>query len=168
MNKSEARLIALDNRRKNDQSRASSIVLDALISSNILDKYNNIGIYYPIGREIDIMPLVDKYNNKRFYLPITRENISFIIYNKDSKLVKGPFHTMEPVGEVVNRDLIDCFIIPCVGIANDNRRIGYGKGYYDRYLEGYSGLKIGIVYEDAIFDIDGDSFDIKLDLIIKG
>ncbi|MCR5231364.1 MAG: hypothetical protein K6B64_01835, partial [Acholeplasmatales bacterium] len=73
----------------------------------------------------------------------------------------------EPITEAVNRDLIDCYIIPCVGISN-NKRIGYGKGYYDRFLEGYKGLVIGITYKDFVFDCNMDNHDRELDLVVLG
>ena len=168
MNKKEARLQALENRKKKDQSWASSVVLDAFLSSKVLESFTHIGLYYPIGKEIDVMPLLNIYKDKKFYLPVTKEEIDFLPYDSTTPLVHGPFHTKEPVGDAVNRDLIECFIIPCFAIGKNNARIGYGKGYYDRYLKDYKGLKIGIVYEDAVYDIEGDFFDIKLDIVLKG
>ena len=170
MNKNEERAKALKLRRNEDVKSSSSIVLGQLKNSNILDKYNNIGIYYPLGKEIDIMDIMNIYPDKNYYLPITKDEISFIKYNKNDLLVDGAFKTKEPVGgEIVSRDMIECFIIPCVAITKDNKRIGYGKGYYDRYLEGYNGLKIGICYKSAdCVDLEGDSYDIKLDYKILG
>lgn len=165
MTKNEARALALNLRKTKDNINASGKALDALISSKILEKYTNIGIYYPIGKEINITKLKDIYPNKNFYLPITKDVIYFAEY-KD--LVDGPFKTKEPTGKEVKRDNIECFIIPCVAISYTNQRIGYGKGYYDRYLDGYKGYKIGIVYEDCYLDVDCDKYDVVLDMIIKG
>ena len=115
------------------------------------------------------MDIINIYPNKNFYLPITREEISFIKYNKDDILIPGPFKTKEPVGDIISRDLIECFLIPCVAITKDNKRIGYGKGYYDRYLSNYNGLKIGICYKSyASVDVDADFYDVKLDYKILG
>ena len=66
---------ALELRKNKNKDISSKIVIEKLISSNILDKFKNIGIYYPIGNEINIMDLVNIYPNKKFYLPITREEI---------------------------------------------------------------------------------------------
>jgi len=166
MLKVEARKLALFNRRTKNSKESSEIVLDKIINCGILIEYENIGIYYPIGSEINIIKLINKYPNKSFYLPITNDEISFIKYNIGDTLYKGLFNTMEPKGDVVDRDLIDCYIIPCVAISKENKRLGYGKGYYDRYLSGYTGLKIGICYNDSyMLDFDTDSFDIKLDIV---
>lgn len=167
MNKAEARILSLNLRKKENKIKASNNIIEALIKSNILNNFKKVGIYYPIGNEIDIMPLVNYYKNIEFYLPKTEDEISFIKY--DGLLVDGPFKTKEPVGEIINRDLIECFIIPCVAISKDLKRLGYGKGYYDRYLNDYKGLKIGICYKNSSYlDIEMDSFDVKLDKIFIG
>ena len=169
MNKKQARSLALKNRKNEDKIIASKLVLEAIIKSKILDNYSNIGIYYPLGNEINIMPLLEYYPNIKFYLPITKENIYFVKYITNDKLIDGPFHTKEPVGEMVNRDLIEVFIIPCVGISNTKQRIGYGKGYYDRYLSGYNGLKIGVCYKsESNLDVECDDFDVVLDYVFLG
>ena len=167
MNKAEARILSLNLRKKENKIKASNNIIEALIKSNILNNFKKVGIYYPIGNEIDIMPLINYYKNIEFYLPKTEDEISFIKY--DGLLIDGPFKTKEPVGEIIKRDSIECFIIPCVAISKDLKRLGYGKGYYDRYLNDYKGLKIGICYNDvANLDIEMDSFDVKLDKIFIG
>ena len=77
---------------------------------------------------------------------------------------------MEPISnELMNRDEIDVFIVPCVGITKDRQRIGYGKGYYDRYLKGYKGITIGVNYKElSNIDFKCDSWDLVLDYVIVG
>ena len=169
MTKKEARCQALCLRKNLDNVVISNNIVDEIIKSNILDRFNNIGIYYPIGKEISILKLMEIYPNKKFYLPITKDEISFVEYNIGDGLIDGPFNTKEPKGIIQNRDNIDCFIIPCVAITYDNKRIGYGKGYYDRYLNGYSGYKIGICYANsANVDVLADSYDVYLDMKFIG
>lgn len=167
MKKVEARELALALRKEKNVMVSSRKVLDDIIASRILDKYQHIGIYYPIGKEMNLMPLVDIYKDKNFYLPITRDEISFVEYKKNDILVDGPFKTKEPQGDIIKRDNIECFIIPCVAISN-HQRIGYGKGYYDRYLKDYQGTIIGICYKDSIFDCEMDEFDCKIDILLVG
>ena len=57
MDKKEARCNSLRDRRKVDYVNRSKDVVKYIIDNNILDKFNNIGIYYPIGTEINIMDL---------------------------------------------------------------------------------------------------------------
>lgn len=169
MDKIEARRLALNNRKNEDKITASKLVLEAIIKSKVLDDYSNVGIYYPLGNELDIMPLIDYYPNISFYLPITKKNIYFVKYNQNDILIDGPFNTKEPIGEMVDRDKIEVFLIPCVGISNTNQRIGYGKGYYDRYLSDYNGLKIGVCYKSGSnLDVKCDDYDVVLDCVFLG
>ena len=164
MRKDEARRLALSNRPK-DNKEISKLIVDDIYDSRVLDNYDNIGIYYPLGKEIDIMDIMNKYPNKTFYLPKTDKFMYFIKYEFGDKLVDGPFKTKEPEGMIVPINTIECFLIPCVAISKDNKRVGYGKGYYDRYLKNYNGLKIGICYNNASdMDIDMDIYDVKLDM----
>lgn len=167
MTKIEARKQALQARRNSNQAISSKIVIDRIIEEEILNNYNHIGIYYPINNEIDITELRNIYKDKFFYLPKTTDTLEFSLYTED--LIVGPFHTIEPVGETINRDLIECYLIPCVAITKDNKRIGYGKGYYDKYLSNYCGKKIGICYKASSNIIcDTDEYDITLDMKIVG
>ncbi|MCR5307860.1 MAG: hypothetical protein K6E24_02565, partial [bacterium] len=51
----------------------------------------------------------------------------------------------------------------------DNNRVGYGRGYYDRYLKDYKGITIGVGYDFQEVDkIDVKPTDVKLNYIIKG
>ena len=167
MNKIEARKYSLNIRKELFSINKNSYFVNKL--KEVLKNYNNIGIYYPIGSEINVMDIIKEYPNKNFYLPITRDEISFIKYTLGDKLLDAKFHTKEPIGEIVSRDNIECFIIPCVAISNNKKRLGYGKGYYDRYLKDYKGFKIGIIYKELNnIDFDTNDYDIKLDLIIEG
>lgn len=168
MQKKEARAYALSLRKNKDKQAIENYLVEEIIRSEVLAKYNHIGIYYPIGDEMSVLRLLSYYPDKSFYLPITDKDISFIEYKLNDTLYDGPFKTKEPKGKIIDRDLIECFIIPCVAISKDKKRLGYGKGYYDRYLKDYKGLKIGIVYKDLILDMEMDSFDLSLDIVFAG
>lgn len=166
MDKKTIRQIILKRRRAYNSS-SSNIVINKIINSKIIDSYQNIGIYFPINNEIDITSLKQIYPNKRFYLPTAKDVLVFKEYTDE--LAIGAFNIPEAKGSIIDRDKIDCFFIPCVGISNDKKRIGYGKGYYDKYLNGYNGLKIGICYKnDSNIQCQMDEFDIILDYIIEG
>ena len=167
MNKEETRKYALSIRNKLAKESINNKIVNGL--EETIKKYNTIGIYYPIGSEINILNIIKKYPNKKFYLPITRDEISFIEYKLGDTLVDAKFKTKEPVGDITPRDMIDCFIIPCVAISKTRQRLGYGKGYYDRYLKDYKGFKIGVIYKELNnLDFKSDSYDVYIDLVIEG
>ena len=59
MTKDKARKEALEKRKNVNKALSSNEIINKIIESNILDEFNNIGIYYPIGNEIDIMKLIN-------------------------------------------------------------------------------------------------------------
>ena len=91
MTKNEARVLALELRKNENTMLESEKTIKAIVESNILDAYDNIGIYYPIKNEINILKLLDIYPNKKFYLPITSDEINFVRYEKDDILKDGMF-----------------------------------------------------------------------------
>ena len=61
----------------------------------------------------------------------------------------------------------DIVLVPGVAFTKEMDRLGRGKGYFDRYLKDYAGVKIGICFEQQILDeIKTNEFDIKMNLII--
>ena len=145
-----------------------SIVSD-IINSKILDNLKKVAIYYPLKKEISVLELINHYPSIDFCFPKTKNEIEFFCEKDLSMFKEGKFHCFEPITtNFVCRDDIDAFIIPCVGITKDNGRIGYGKGYYDRYLDGYKGIKIGVIYKELNkIDFECDPWDLKLDYVFE-
>lgn len=167
MTKQEARKHVLKKRKELDIKKISNLFVSKIISLDILSKYQNIGIYYPLRYEINLLELINHYKDKNFYLPQTREVLEFVKYNINDTLVDGPYNIKEPIGCGVDIKVMDCILIPCVAITKDMRRIGYGKGYYDKTFANYTGFKIGICYgEFTNLDINADEFDLIMDMVI--
>ena len=140
-------------------------------SNNIIEKikkldfYNSskiIALYMPIRNEIEI-----KLDDKIICYPkVEGKNMNF--YIPDS-FTKGVYDILEPVGKLVDKSNIDIIIVPLLYFDKDNNRVGYGGGYYDRYLSDYKGITIGVAYDFQEVDkIDVKKTDVKLDYIIKG
>ena len=130
----------------------------------------NIACYFPIGSEIntnDIM-LDILGQNKNLLLPrITNDNLQFYIVSNLEKLEKGNFEIMEPKDNCKKAEKIDCVLIPTVGVSKSGVRLGYGHGYYDRFLSSTDAMKISLTYSKQIVkSIPSDSHDIKIDWII--
>lgn len=130
-----------------------------------LDFYNSskiIASYMPINNEIEI-----KLDDKIICYPkVEGKNMNFYI---PESFIKGCYDILEPVGSLVNKEDIDIIIVPLLYFDKDNNRMGYGGGYYDRYLSNYKGKTVGVAYDFQEVDkIDVKPTDIKLDYIIKG
>ena len=130
----------------------------------------NIACYFPIGSEIntnDIM-LDILGQNKNLLLPrITNDNLQFYIVSNLEKLEKGNFEIMEPKDSCKKAEKIDCVLIPTVGVSKSGVRLGYGKGYYDRFLSLIDAVKISLTYSKQIVkSIPNESHDVKIDWIV--
>ena len=111
---------------------------------------------------------------KRIYLPVvTGDDLEFYLYEKDSQLKVDKFGIKIPI--ISNRFKIELESnsrivvgIPGIAFGLDHNRIGYGKGYYDRYLKTKRFSKfVGIAYDFQLLDmLPADENDVKLDQIV--
>ena len=149
---------------------ASEKIHENLKKNSSFINAQNIACYFPIGSEInthDIM-LDILGQNKNLLLPrIVNDNLQFYIVSNLEKLEKGNFEIMEPKDSCKKAEKIDCALIPTVGISKSGVRLGYGKGYYDRFLSLIDAVKISLTYSKQIVKfIPNDSHDIKMDWIV--
>ena len=74
---------------------------------------------------------------------------------------------MEPKDSCERAEKIDCVLVPTIGISKSGDRLGYGRGYYDKFLSSTNAVKISLTYSKQIVkSIPSESHDIKIDLII--
>ena len=146
-----------------------------------------IGLYYPIKNEVDIMQIfntleINDYISKfEFFLPVVcKQDMYFARFNisqsnlKDSlcNLKTGKFGIKEPCGINQVANIPDIIIVPGIIFTKDKNRVGYGKGYYDRFFSKNNNIfKIGICFNNFLIKIDKNEnlifneYDTKMDLI---
>ena len=134
-----------------------------------LKSYKKIALYMPFQNEIDVKYYIEKHlNDKEIYLPVILNDadMEFVKYNNTWKYNK--FHILEPENkEYVDKHMLDAIIVPLVGFNEANYRIGQGKGYYDRYLNGLDIMKIGVAYRFQKVDVSfEEEYDVPLTKII--
>ena len=125
--------------------------------------------------EVNTAPLIDTLLARRIpvIVPIiVKEDVSLrLSYLRDrSVLVPSTFGVPEPIGSEIPADAkdIDIILLPMLGFDRTGSRIGYGAGYYDRFLEKNPGLfKIGIAFACQEMDhLPLDPTDVRMDMII--
>jgi len=130
----------------------------------------NIACYFPIGSEVDTYAIMLDIleQDKCLLLPrVINDNLVFHNVPNLEKLEKGNFGIMEPKDNCKKADRIDCVLIPTVGVSKLGIRLGYGKGYYDKFLSSTDAVKISLTYSKQIVKIiPSDSHDIKMNWII--
>lgn len=140
-----------------------------------LKSYSTVLVYVSKEPEADTTHLIQELINRGtgVVVPIIQRadcslRLSFI---KDpSLLIPGTFNVPEPLGNEIPVDPKDIgvVLIPLVGFDKYGNRLGYGAGYYDRFLKQNPHLvKIGIAYSCQQLDsIPSENFDVKMDYII--
>ncbi len=84
-------------------------------------------------------------------------------------LEEGAYHILEPKDfcQEVEQEDIDLAVVPCVTCSRQGRRLGYGGGYYDRYLSSTGAFRAALCREQLICDmIPTDIYDCVMDLVI--
>ena len=132
-----------------------------------------IGGYYPCNHEIDILQILEKFEKKNFFitLPKIKKNsqMNFFQWSTDDPLAINKFGIPEPISKTVKYP--DVLLVPLVAFDENFNRIGYGGGFYDRYIKKIRKRKkvitIGFAYSfQKVKKIPTNNYDIKLDFII--
>ena len=97
-------------------------------------------------------------------------NLEAVICNADSAFAENQYGITEPIGnEILPPSKLELVLVPLLAIDINGNRVGYGKGYYDRFLKQCSEhcIKIGLSYFQPVDRIDdANEFDVPLDLCI--
>jgi len=129
-----------------------------------------IGLYYPIGSEILTQDIIQELisKGKEVFLPkVTGENMEFRKIEDFGSLEIGNFDIMEPKEDCRVENNLDIIVVPTVGISPTGVRLGYGHGFYDKFLEGKNTTTISLVLEKQIIkNIPKSDHDINMDWII--
>ena len=178
--KSEIRRKILINRNNIPLKRRiekSKIIFKNITSLKQYEKYNRIGIYYSINTEVSTQHIIRDAleNNKIVGIPkiIDEKFIEFyrIIEDEydDISWVQGKYGTMEnKSSEIISND-IQLVIVPGIVFDKHGNRIGYGKGYFDRFLSiKKPNCTVGLAFEDQIInqEIPKEEFDQPVDIIV--
>ena len=129
-----------------------------------------IGAYYPIGSEIPTQGIIQEAlsNNKRVYLPkVVGKEMEFRRIDDFSSLERGSFDIMEPRQECAIENNLDVVLVPTVGISPKGIRLGYGHGYYDKFLSKNKTVTISLTLEKQIVkNIPKSEHDVLIDWIV--
>ena len=174
MNKSQIRKKILELRRQKKVKKFIfnfDLILSLLKKKRVAGKI--IGGYYPYNYEIDILQILEKFEKKKFIitLPKIKKNsqMNFFQWSKNDPLAINKFGIPEPISEMVKYP--DVLLVPIVAFDKNFNRIGYGGGFYDRYIKKIRKQKkiltIGFAYSfQKVKKISTNNHDIKLDFII--
>jgi len=123
--------------------------------------------------EVDTYPLIEviKKKNKKIIIPkINGFNLNHYLYTNNVSIKKNHFKIPEPLNGIkVKINLIEVVFVPLIVVDKLGNRVGYGKGYYDRFLKKCDKkiIKVGLSFFDVIERIvDITDHDMRLNYCI--
>lgn len=149
---------------------ASKSILKKLKKIEPFRKAQKIGAYYPIGSEVLTQDIMQEAlsEGKEIFLPkVIGKDIEFRKIESFSNLENGSFDIMEPRDECPLDNNLDVILVPTVGISPKGVRLGYGHGFYDRFLAKNKIKTISLTLEKQIIkNIPRSDHDAIIDWIV--
>lgn len=153
--------------------RAGKNITDAVLSCEAVKKAKSVMVFLSAFNEPRTGEIISFLlnNGTSVTVPISNTDNHTIIpvyFNSGSVLTSGAYGIKEPQNaEPANISDIDTAIIPALAFSKTGDRLGFGMGYYDRFLSEFAGTKIGLCYDFQIYDsLPTDPHDVKMDIII--
>lgn len=153
---------------------ASASVCEKIVELVEFKNSDTVLMYFPIKNEISPIPLFDIAikSGKIVAFPVCNTDNNTLIFKQNSNLNElnkshlGLFEPNENSKDVVITKNTLC-IVPALLFSRDGYRLGYGKGYYDRFLDNFNGISVGISFSSLVCDsLPKEDHDKKLNILI--
>ena len=146
----------------------------SFIKSNFKKENLKLAMYYPTSFEINVLKLLENQymNNKNILLPVIekKNRMNFFSWKKNQVLLVNKFGILEP--QKTKFKIPHLILLPILAFDRNKYRLGYGKGFYDRYLNKYSKkisniLTVGVAFSfQKHHKLPINKNDVKLDYIL--
>ena len=169
MNKKQnLRLKIKDIRNNGHFAGLDSVIIQNLFQTNVYISSHSLMIYYPIQSEINLLSILK--SDKKVSFPCIREE-KIVPYVYSGTFCEGQYKIKEPSNSrPIDIENLDLVIVPALCVDLKGYRIGYGKGYYDRFIKTLNRKKtklLTLMYDEFVLDdICPESFDERVDYIV--
>ncbi|MBD3858865.1 5-formyltetrahydrofolate cyclo-ligase [Bacillus sp. 28A-2] len=169
-------LAKLDQMSTEEFKQNTILLYEHLFQLTAWKQAETIGLTMSRGKEVPTRPLMEKAweEGKTVCVPTcfpkTKE-MTFYEYTPQTKMISRYFGLSEPDPEssvAVHKEAIDLIIVPGVCFDQQGYRIGYGGGYYDRYLADYDGVTLALCLSlQQIEHVPAETHDIPVSIMIS-
>ncbi len=159
---------ALSQKQKQAMDR---VLTERFLNHSFYQEAKTIATYLSFPHEFQTQGLIKRAlkESKKVLIPKTypKGRMEFVVYDPQ-QLVKTSFGLLEPQGdlEVVEPSQIDLIHVPGLVFTREGYRIGYGGGYYDRYLENFAGHTMSTIYPCQIQNFNSEDHDIPVQEVL--
>lgn len=151
----------------------STLILKVLLSEEAFAHASSVALYFPVNSEVDTLGIFKECINleKKVFFPKTQgSDLVFLRVRNTGELTPGAFAIPEPPAEAecARSDELDLVLVPGVAFDFSGNRIGYGKGFYDRFLKDMSRqVRFGLAYRFQVLkSVPSHETDVKIGRII--
>lgn len=169
-------LVLRDSLTEEEVYSRSQRIKENLLQSDYIEKAGKVHCYMSFLSEVRTQEIISALliSGKKVYVPIVAgdtllhtEVNTKTQYTPDTFGIPTPLNTEIYTSEQLHFSEQDCMIIPMVCFDIKGSRLGYGKGYYDKFLSKTNGKKIGLAFECQYYDpLPTENFDIPMEIII--
>ena len=156
--------------------RTQKVTLDLALTERLLQhpfyqEAKIIATYLSFSHEFQTQGLIEQAlrDGKKVLIPKTypKGRMEFVVYDP-KQLAKTSFGLLEPQGdlEVVEPSQIDLIHVPGLAFTTEGYRIGYGGGYYARYLEHFAGHTMSTIYPCQVQQFMPENHDIPVQEVL--
>lgn len=154
-------------------AEASAEICHMIQALNMYEEAEDLCLYMPIRNEVDleILRKAAWEDGKRVWLPkVDGKQMEFHFFGPESRLEEGAYGILEPeAGQVLVPGEATLVVMPGAVFSKSHDRIGYGGGYYDRYLSEHPQCRTMAVCHDLqiVDDLPAEEHDIRPDAIVS-
>lgn len=160
----------IDTHREQDLLKLSELIMHHLeLDPNFLNA-ETVLLYWSQADEVHTHEFIERWSQtKTILLPKIKDNKMIAVpFSNTEEMESGYFNIAQPIANGYDGE-IELVIVPGRAFDNNGHRLGRGKGFYDRFLSNYHGIKIGLCFPFQYTDyIPYESFDIPMDKVISG
>lgn len=157
-------------------TKLSLQILENLLSCEFYKKSETVHCFMTIkkNREVDTLPIIRQLldDGKRVVVPKANPeklSLDHYLYKPEGRFKENQWGIPEPTNGIkVSESEFDLVLVPMLAADRQKNRLGYGLGYYDRFLAGIDVVKAGLLFEASISEepIPYNSHDIRMDYLV--
>ena len=156
-----------------DRDTKNKSIAESVLNSQQYKNADKIYAYWSVDSEVDTHIIISKAldDGKKVALPKCTDkdgNMKFYYITSISDLIDGMYGIKEPQVKSQAENFTECSLclVPALSFDVDGYRLGYGKGYYDRFLSRFTGVSIGLCYTDCLCEkLPRDNYDKRVNYI---
>lgn len=159
---------------KTEKAKWDKIISEKIINSDYFKNAEQVLIFSSTDDEFDTRYIIERCRllYKRVFYPLCIDSegkMEFYKVDSVGDLQVGMYNILEPKStckKYIPQDN-DLIIVPCLSADRHKNRMGYGKGYYDRFLKDFNGMSVSPCYDILLEDeIPTDKYDMQINIIV--